>query len=110
VAGISQVIFHLMYIRNNQRPISEVEKKQKFNRGFNSAREFIDLFNNKFDIVVSKDCFEHYADPEAMIMRMKDYLLPVGILNYWICSFMESSIWRTYYLHDQGTLGAHNVP
>jgi len=36
--------------------------------------------DDKFDIVISKDSFEHYADPEAFMTTMKQYLEPDGIM------------------------------
>jgi SAM-dependent methyltransferase len=39
-----------------------------------------DIKNEKFDIVLSKDCFEHYADPENFIFTMKQHLKKEGIL------------------------------
>jgi SAM-dependent methyltransferase len=38
------------------------------------------IADEKFDIVISKDCFQHYADPENMIFRMKQYLNQDGII------------------------------
>ena len=39
-----------------------------------------DLGHDKFDIVLSKDSFEHYNDPENQIFTMQQYLKEEGIL------------------------------
>lgn len=39
-----------------------------------------DIKQEKFDIVLSKDSFEHYDDPESFICTMKQYLQKEGIM------------------------------
>ena len=39
-----------------------------------------DLNSEKFDIIISKDSFEHYADPENLVVTMKQHLNEGGIL------------------------------
>jgi SAM-dependent methyltransferase len=36
------------------------------------------LSEARFDCIISKDSFEHYADPEGYIQRMRDWLVPGG--------------------------------
>jgi len=51
-----------------------------------------DLEKDKFDVVISKDCFEHYDDPENFILTMKEYLKPDGIM---VIGF--SPLWKSPY-------------
>jgi cyclopropane fatty-acyl-phospholipid synthase-like methyltransferase len=37
-----------------------------------------DKYHEKFDVIISKDSFEHYANPESFIEVMKGYLKPDG--------------------------------
>jgi SAM-dependent methyltransferase len=39
-----------------------------------------ELGSQRFDVIVSKDSFEHYADPESLINRMGELLEPDGVL------------------------------
>jgi len=39
-----------------------------------------DLKSEKFDIIISKDSFEHYADPENLIITLKQHLNEGGIV------------------------------
>lgn len=39
-----------------------------------------ELGSQRFDVVLSKDCFEHYADPETFIFTMADRVAPGGLL------------------------------
>lgn len=39
-----------------------------------------ELGSRQFDVVLSKDCFEHYADPERFVFRMADRIAPGGLL------------------------------
>jgi SAM-dependent methyltransferase len=39
-----------------------------------------DILDEKFDVVISKDSFEHYANPEKFFTSMKDYLKPGGTM------------------------------
>jgi 2-polyprenyl-3-methyl-5-hydroxy-6-metoxy-1,4-benzoquinol methylase len=45
-----------------------------------------------FDMIVSKDCFEHYANPEAIVGQMKRYLKPDGVL---VIGFTQ--LWKAPY-------------
>lgn len=49
-------------------------------------------FKEQFDIVISKDCFEHYANPERFITIMKQYLKKDGIM---VIGF--SPLWKAPY-------------
>jgi cyclopropane fatty-acyl-phospholipid synthase-like methyltransferase len=51
-----------------------------------------DTLNEKFDIVISKDSFEHYANPETFIITMKQYLNQGGIM---VIGF--SALWQAPY-------------
>jgi len=51
-----------------------------------------DTFKEQFDIVISKDCFEHYANPEDFITTMKQYLKKDGIM---VIGF--SPLWKAPY-------------
>ena len=51
-----------------------------------------DLPNEQFDIIFSKDSFEHYVNPEMIIDSMKQYLKPNGIL---VIGF--SPLWKSPY-------------
>jgi SAM-dependent methyltransferase len=47
---------------------------------FRLIREFAELGDERFDLVISKDSFEHYADPEGFVPAMLDLLVPGGEL------------------------------
>jgi SAM-dependent methyltransferase len=53
---------------------------------------FNDLNHEKFDIVLSKDSFEHYADPANIIVKMKKKLEKKGIM---VIGF--GPLWKTPY-------------
>ena len=42
--------------------------------------EFAERFEGKADIVISKDAFEHFADPAAILRLMSTYLKPGGMV------------------------------
>lgn len=56
---------------------------------FKSSNE---VENERFDIVFSKDCFEHYANPEKFIHTMKKYMKKSGIM---VIGF--SPLWKSPY-------------
>jgi SAM-dependent methyltransferase len=39
-----------------------------------------ELGDEQFDVVLSKDCFEHYADPESFVHALADRVAPGGVL------------------------------
>lgn len=47
---------------------------------FRLIRDFADLRDTKFDLIISKDSFEHYADPEGFVPAMLKLLAPGGEL------------------------------
>jgi 2-polyprenyl-3-methyl-5-hydroxy-6-metoxy-1,4-benzoquinol methylase len=51
-----------------------------------------DMPPEKFDLVLSKDAFEHYMDPEQFINVMKQYLKPDGLM---VIGF--SPLWKSPY-------------
>jgi SAM-dependent methyltransferase len=51
-----------------------------------------DTFNEQFDIVVSKDSFEHYANPEDFITVMKQHMNKDGII-----AIGFSPLWKAPY-------------
>ena len=55
--------------------------------------------NEKFDLVVSKDSFEHFQNPEQFMLALRGYLKPDGKL---IIGF--SPLWKSPYGGHTGTL------
>lgn len=47
---------------------------------FRLIRDFADLKDEKFDLVISKDSFEHYADPENFLPAMLRHLAENGTI------------------------------
>lgn len=47
---------------------------------FRTIADFADLEDERFDLIVSKDSFEHYADPEGFVPAMSRLLTPGGQL------------------------------
>ncbi len=45
-----------------------------------TAGDLQELGDRRFDLIVSKDSFEHYADPESFISRIRERLTPGGEL------------------------------
>jgi len=58
-----------------------------------------DMRHTKFDVVISKNSFEHYDDPEDFIFIMKKYLKRDGIL---VIGF--SPLWKSAYGSHTGKL------
>lgn len=71
-------ISDLQSARSNLRSQpAEVQEKVRFIRTDGSLK---DLGPERFDLVFSKDSFEHFADPEAVLAAMKEMLVPGGRL------------------------------
>jgi len=51
-----------------------------------------EMKNELFDIIISKDCFEHYENPETFIFTMKKYMKKDGIM---VIGF--SPLWKSPY-------------
>jgi SAM-dependent methyltransferase len=72
--------------------------KRKLATEYNEVSNIIEFrmadeaLNEKFDIVISKDSFEHYANPEHFITVMKQYLKKDGIM---VIGF--SPLWKAPY-------------
>ena len=69
-----------------------------------------DLDDEKFDIVLSKDSFEHFSDPEKFIFSMKNNLKKDGVM---VIGF--SPLWKSPYgghtnIYDYSSLGAFIIP
>jgi SAM-dependent methyltransferase len=47
---------------------------------FRLIGDFADLGPERFDLIVSKDSFEHYAEPERFVPAMLDHLAPGGVI------------------------------
>jgi SAM-dependent methyltransferase len=50
------------------------------------------LGHQRFDVVISQDCFEHYPDPGRILKTMERYLLPGGVV---LIGF--SPLWKSPY-------------
>jgi len=55
-------------------------------------RYLVELQAERFDLVLSEDCFEHYEDPERIMKLLRNYLTPEGRV---IIGF--SPLWKSPY-------------
>lgn len=67
--------------------------------GFLTFVSHIEIGHEKFDLVISKDCFEHYENPEKMMLNLKEYLKPGGKI---VIGF--SPLWKSPYGGHLSTL------
>ena len=89
--GLGAACFHMALggakkvvgIETNQGCVSFAKTKLKDYPGLEKLLEFKlcqEMDEEKFDIVLSKDSFEHYETPENYVLTLKNYLNPNGKL------------------------------
>jgi SAM-dependent methyltransferase len=77
VVGVDIVPRNIDFAR---RKVSAVYDHLKEIVEFRLIRDFADLRDEQFDLIISKDSFEHYSDPEGFVPAMLEHLAPGGML------------------------------
>ena len=64
----------------NRESMLEIARRRAADAGLSTRCRFTAVCEEPVDVVVSLDCFEHFAEPEAMLGMMYDLLKPGGVL------------------------------